>query len=335
MKRTYAILLGLAVAAVLVLAPAMAEARAGKGSSSGSRGSRTYQAAPATPTAPQAKPVERSVTPAPAVQPQQAARPAQPAPAPSAPAPAPMSPGRSFVSGLMGGLIGAGIAGMLFGGGFGGGLGTAGMLGGLLQIALLGGLVFLGVMLFRKMRAAQAPQPAMAGGGHLRERLDHVMGRDAPPASAGGGATAAAATPAAVVDDIGIGPNDYQAFEQSLAAIQAAWSNRDVEALRTLVTPEMLDLFAAQLNEDAAKGLSNRVEQVALEQGDLAEAWRENGAEYATVAMRWSALEYTLDPQGRIVEGSASERSQATEVWTFRRDPGASWVLSAIQQIEG
>ncbi|MBI4968049.1 MAG: Tim44 domain-containing protein [Rhodospirillales bacterium] len=331
MTRTYAILLGLAVAAVLVLAPALAEARAGKGSSSGSRGSRTYQAAPATPTAPQAKPVERSVTPAPAVQPQQAAKPAQAAPAPAAPAPAPMSPGRSFVSGLMGGLIGAGIAGMLFGGGFGGGLGMAGMLGGLLQIALLGGLVFLGVMLFRKMRGAQAPQPAMAGGGNLRERLDHMMGRDAPPASGGGGSASAA--PAAVVDEIGIGPNDYQAFEQSLAAVQAAWSNRDVETLRTLVTPEMHDLFTAQLNEDAAKGLSNRVEQVALEQGDLAEAWRENGAEFATVAMRWSALEYTLDPQDRIVEGSASERSQATEVWTFRRDPGASWVLSAIQQI--
>ena len=54
--------LGLIVCAVLALAPALAEAKAGGGASSGSRGSRTYQSAPSTPTAPQPKPVERSAT---------------------------------------------------------------------------------------------------------------------------------------------------------------------------------------------------------------------------------------------------------------------------------
>src|SRR5713101_9281284 len=110
------------IAAVIIVAPALAEARAGAGSSSGSRGSKTNQAPPPTQTAPTAKPVERSTTPQ------------QPAPNPSlaaAPA-APQSGGfmarHPFMSGLMGGILGAGLFGMMFGGGFGGAAGVLGMI---------------------------------------------------------------------------------------------------------------------------------------------------------------------------------------------------------------
>jgi predicted lipid-binding transport protein (Tim44 family) len=33
---------------------------------------------------------------------------------------------------------------------------------------------------------------------------------------------------------------------------------------------------------------------------------------------------------GRVVQGG--ERSQVTELWTFRRTGGGNWLLSAIQQ---
>ena len=142
-------------AAVIVLVPAMADARAGAGSSSGSRGSRTNQAPPPTQTAPTAKPVERSVTPqAPAQQPSMASLPAANA-----------RPGffarNPFLSGLMGGLVGAGLLGMLFGGGFGG---AAGMGGLLVQRLLIGGLGYLAVRLFRgwSARNAAAGPPAYA-----------------------------------------------------------------------------------------------------------------------------------------------------------------------------
>ena len=35
---------------------------------------------------------------------------------------------------------------------------------------------------------------------------------------------------------------------------------------------------------------------------------------------------------GRIVEGSDHQRTEATEVWTFLRSRGGKWILSAIQQ---
>ncbi|MDB5513559.1 MAG: hypothetical protein JWQ17_317, partial [Tardiphaga sp.] len=71
---------------------------------------------------------------------------------------------------------------------------------------------------------------------------------------------------------------------------------------------------------------------VKLLQGDLDEAWREGDTDYASVAMRFSLVDKTLERgTGRLVSGS-EKPIEATEVWTFVRPRGASWELSAIQQ---
>jgi predicted lipid-binding transport protein (Tim44 family) len=78
----------------------------------------------------------------------------------------------------------------------------------------------------------------------------------------------------------------------------------------------------------------NKVSDVKLRQGDLAEAWREDDADYATVAMRYGLTDQTFDrATGRIVEGSSAP-TEATELWTFRREPRGKWELSAIQQTQ-
>jgi len=315
------VLLGAAL--MLALAPALAEARAKAGGGSiGSRGARTYNTAPSTPTAPQAAPMERSMT-----QPQAAPRPAtQPAAQPAGvPAAQPGFFGRNpFMTGLMGGLLGAGIGGMLFGGGFfgGGALGGAGMLGLLLQLALIGGLIYFAMRLFR---GRQQPTPAMAGGPAYREAYNDTPRASDIPAGNGGGGFGAS-------DAVAINEADYQAFEQTLSDVQAAWSKGDLGQLKKLATPEMLSYFAEELAAQASQGVTNHVEAVKLEQGDLAEAWREGGTEYATVAMRWSMLDYTLRDDGSLTDGSKTERVEATEIWTFMRSGSGKWLLSAIQQ---
>src|SRR3546814_818368 len=110
-----------------------------------------------------------------------------------------------------------------------------------------------------------------------------------------------------------IGDADFEAFQQALSDIQYAWSKADLEALRSHVTPEMLGYFSRELSALASQGLTNHVEQVTLEQGDLAETWNEDGIDYATVAMRWSALDYTTDASGKVVEGSQTERGESLE----------------------
>jgi predicted lipid-binding transport protein (Tim44 family) len=127
-------------------------------------------------------------------------------------------------------------------------------------------------------------------------------------------------------------PADYEAFERLLGEIQAAWSNEDVARLHTLATPEMVSYFTKDLEANRATNDINKVSDVKLLQGDLAEAWREGDTDYASVAMRYSLVDKTLDrTNGRLVAGS-EQPEEVTEVWTFVRPRGASWELSASQQ---
>jgi predicted lipid-binding transport protein (Tim44 family) len=343
MMRTMSQVSKLAVAMLgiaILLAPALAEARAGGGSSMGSRGGRTFQSAPATPTAPASKPIERSVTP-----------PASPQKPITSPAVAPVNPmpgaqssffGRHpFVSGLMGGLVGAGIAGMLFGGGFGAGLGgMAGGLGLLLQLALIGGLIYFGLRLFRGRQ-----QSAFAGAGGERQG---EMRRIYEPANPGGGngadrtepsrlyepARAAGASAPAGDAAPDLTKQDFDEFERVLVAVEAGWTAGDLAALRRTVTPEMLSYFSEQLAANVSRGIENHVEDVKLVKGDLSEHWSEGAIDYATVAMRWSARDYSVEAaSGRVVEGKRDAATEATEIWTFMRTAGGRWLLSAIQQV--
>ena len=129
-----------------------------------------------------------------------------------------------------------------------------------------------------------------------------------------------------------IQPADYEAFERLLGEIQAAWSDEDVAKLHTLATPEMVSYFSKDLEENKARNNINKVSGTKLLQGDLAEAWREGETDYASVAMRFSMVDKTLErTSGRLVAGS-EQPVEVTEVWTFVRPRGQNWELSAIQQ---
>lgn len=322
-RRGAALFAAFAVVA-LALAPALAEARAGGRSSSGSRGSQTYTAPPSTQTAPGgAQQFQRTET--------SPTRPGTTTTAPAAaPRPATAATGgflsrNPMMAGLMGGLFAAGLFGLLTGHGlFGGMAGFMGFLGLMLQVALIGGLIFLVMRLVRGNRQpAMAGGPAGAMGGHARDMHDGA----ARPAFGGmGGGAAVARRP------IEIGAADYQAFERTLVEVQDAWSRQDLATLRRLSTAEMERYFAQDLEDLKARGWTNVARDVKLEAGDLSEAWQENGQDYATVAMRFSLVEVTTDAAGNVVEGNPTQRETATEIWTFTRRQGTPWVLSAIQQ---
>jgi predicted lipid-binding transport protein (Tim44 family) len=94
----------------------------------------------------------------------------------------------------------------------------------------------------------------------------------------------------------------------------------------------MVSYFNRDLEANRARNVVNRVSGTKLLQGDLAEAWREGDSDFASVAMRYSLVDTTLDrSSGRLVEGS-QQPEEVTEIWTFLRPRGANWELSAIQQ---
>jgi predicted lipid-binding transport protein (Tim44 family) len=301
------IVFGAALAAIVLIVGDL-NARPSSGGSFGSRGSRTLSSPSTTPTAPNAAaPIQRTAT-----------------------QPSTIGTGTGIgsglfnrpglVGGLFAGFLGAGLLGMLFGHGLFGGLGGfASVLGLIIQVALV---VIVGRLIWTWWQRRQGF--ATASGPALRD-----IGSDSRAnGAAAGGSSAFGNAGGKVV----IGKSDYDDFERLLTDVSLAYGEENIERLRTLATPEMAGYFSEQLAGNLSRGVVNKISGLKLLQGDLAEAWREGDAEYATVDMRYAINDTTVErAAGRVVEG-ADTPQEVTEVWTFVRMRGGAWVLSAIQQ---
>lgn len=307
--------LAIAMAVAMPLALAISSAVDARPSSGGSRGSRTFNAPAATPTAPNAaQPLNRTMT----------------QPGTKAPAAAPAAggffnrPGMGMLGGLAAGFLGAGLLGMMFGGGLFSGLGgLSSIIGLVLQIGLIYLVVRLAMSWWKRRNApAYANASAAPGPAPAQDQGPMANARSGFGFGLGGGSNDA---------PLEIKPDDYDAFERLLGDVQTAWSNEDIGKLHTLATPEMVSYFTEDLNANKERGVINKVSDVKLLQGDLAESWREGTTDYATVALRYGLIDKTIErASGKIVEGSDAPQ-EVTDVWTFVRRPGSQWELSAIQ----
>lgn len=318
-SRTWVVVVGLAVGVVVAGEVGDVWARAKGGGGGSSRGSRSYSAparpsSPASPTTPSSP--SRSL--------------GQPA--------APVSPARpSFFGGLMGGIAGfalGGLLGSMLFGGLGHGLGGFGGIG-MMDILLIGGGLALLFMFLRRRKAAQEPQPAYAGMGGYR-----APGEPMPAPTA-----TMTAAPVEVSDvdrglshiaqmDGGLNPDALVASARdTFFDVQAALMTRDLNRVRDKVTPELLVELQSQANELRAAGRTNRVERADIRRSEITEAWQESGRDYVTVYLAGSLIDYTVDDAtGAVVAGSATQRENLEEYWTFSRPVGPNpWRLSAIQ----
>lgn len=302
-------------------------ARAGRGGSMGSRGLRTYTAPPPTRTTPGgANPFTRSITPPP---PQFSREPQRPmTPPPAMGQRAPFSPIRShpFASGFLGGLLGAGLFGMLSGHGlFGGFSGIGSLFGILIQLVLIYFVIRWLYHMFSNRKTSTQPTQSSSP---LTQRPTGPFSGSSPTSNA-------FSPPPSAADgsSVTLLREDYIAFQQLLLNIQAAWSQQNLTALQRFATPEMVSYFNDQLTELSSQGARNVISDVRFEQGDLSEAWNEDGRQYATVSMKYSMIDVTTDSTGRVIEGSPDQRVAVTEIWTFvRATQGGYWLLAAIQQ---
>jgi predicted lipid-binding transport protein (Tim44 family) len=312
--------------ALLALAPVVADARTGASlssggssySSMGSRGSRTYT------TVPGAQTMQRSLTPSSG--PSGLSGPTAPVPPGYGAGPGYEPPSfaqrHPFVTGILGGIAGSWLGSVMFGHSSYayGGMGHAGgALGSFLVLLVLGGI---GWAVFRTLRHG------IPGFALMDRPAAYAMGGFAP---AGGGR---APQTSLILTD-----RDFNAFGEALNHVQLAWGNGDLARLQQFSTPEMLSYFSEQLANNQSQGLQNRVHHVVLLQGEPREAWSEGIIDYATVYLRWSAVDYTVRTNRRptdpdfVVEGDPQRPVEAAEVWTFRRSQGGRWLLSAIQQV--
>ena len=325
-------MLAIAMMATLTVVDLAEARRAGGGF--GSRGSRTFSPAPVTRTAPNnANSIDRTMTP----RPETTTKPGFNQPTAGQTRPGTQRPGGlfgGFGGSMLGGLMMGGLIGMMLGHGLGGGIGFLGML---LQVALIFGAVMLAMRFFgRRQQPAYSgsagPRPAT---GPLQREQSYGGPEQAKPSfkiPRIGGGSAVPKQADAETDEIGVSGDDLNRFEAMLKEVQAAYGAEDYAALRKLTTPEAMSYLAEELSDNATSGVRNEVRDVQLVQGDVAEAWHEEGRDYATVAMRYESIDVMRDRNtGRVVEGDPDNLTEAVELWTFVRRSGGEWQVSAIQ----
>ncbi len=307
-------------AAVLFLSMTVLEfeahARAGGGRSMGSSGSRSYSR-PASPYQ-QSGPAR-----------QQAA----PSPNPTSQQPA----GGGFMRSMAGGLAGGILGGMLFRGlGFGGMGGGMGGGIGIFEIILIAGIGYLIFRYINKKReessnssfsqpqysgsnTTQIPTPLNAG--YQESSLQH--------------------------NDLDAGLGHIRQFDNSFDEerfndlvmdnffkIQGAWMNRDLSPVSGLLTDEMRQIMQQDIDKLLRDKQVNRLENIAVRNVEVAEAWQESGQDYLNTLIYANLLDYTTDDTtGAVLSGSKSDPVKFEEYWTFTRPVGNNpWKLTAINQ---
>jgi predicted lipid-binding transport protein (Tim44 family) len=298
----------------------LAHARAGGGRSMGSRGfstgsgSRTYQGSTTRPMQPTQQPGMTQPTP---IQ-------------PSSP-----GMGRSFLSGLGGGLLGGMIGSMLFGGrasaavrggeGFG--------FGDFIIIFIILAIVFFVIKRFRARKAME-----MSSAGTAYAPSSYPYNKSAPDTyyepSSRDGEIAEGLLHISKMDPTFKEITFKEAAEDSFFKIQSAWTTRDLSNIRSLLTPQMLNTFQDEVNRYIANKQFNRLENIAIRQVNIVDAVQDQGEEYITVKFLASLLDYVVDETtGQTVSGSMSDPVKFLEYWTFTRKIGQrNWVLAGITQ---
>ncbi len=295
MKRTLATIILVALALSPVLYVTDAWARAGGGSSSGSRGSRSYSSPSPPPSS-------------------SLASPSQPT-SPGLQQPAPTRPGWG---GMMGGMLGGLLLGGLLGGlffGHGGGIG-------MLEILIIGGLAWFaptpggGTATPSGGTATPAggiaTMEAPAGPSDLERGLVHIRQMDP-----------------------GFDPRVFsETASDVFFKVQGAWTARSMAGVSSLLMPEMSGTLQRDCDRLKAEHKVNRLENIAVRVAEVTEAWQESGQDFVTVHFLASLLDYTTDESGaQVLEGSRTEPVKFEEYWTFTRPVGpAAFRLSAIQQ---
>jgi predicted lipid-binding transport protein (Tim44 family) len=317
--------------------PLEALARGGRGmsggSSMGSKGSRS--STPVRPYAPPSATTPKPTTPGPGTM--------RPTPSPLATSPTASPTGgfwRNVGGGMLGGLAGGMLASWLFSGSSSAqaktGSGSEGYKGpGLMDILILAGIGFLIYYLIRRRRENQvatqeAYQTSAAGVNVQPPYYDQ-----APPVQSEG------------ERDLEKGLSHIQQLDplfnedrfrdqvmDNFFKIQGAWSDRDMSSVKHLLTEEMYRI----LQEDAAKmradGMINKLENIAVREVNLTEAWQESGQDFITVRIYANMLDYSVEEKnGEVVSGSKSDPVKFEEYWTLNRAVGNNpWQLTAINQ---
>jgi predicted lipid-binding transport protein (Tim44 family) len=245
----------------------------------------------------------------------------------------PQPAGGGFFRSMAGGMVGGMLGGMLFrsmgfgGGGMGGGMGGSGI--GLFEILLLAGI---GYLIYRFIKRKREDEGYAQGSYQQSYTLPSQSYAQLSPPE-----TADVDTGLARIRqmDPSFDENRFNDGVMDLFfKIQGGWMNRDLASVAGIMTDEMRRIMQADIDQLLQEKRVNRLENIAVRNVEIVEAWQETGQDFITALIYANLLDYTTDDTtGQVVTGSKTDPVKFEEYWTFTRPVGNNaWRLSAINQ---
>jgi predicted lipid-binding transport protein (Tim44 family) len=236
-----------------------------------------------------------------------------------------------FMRGIGTAILGGFLGSMLFSGLAHAGIGGFGGSGfGMIEILLVAGL---GYFLYRKFRRSAVA----TGYGPMQYQDTQPYVQSAPEP-----APVQQAPSFVQIDyrsltmmDRSFNPEQFlKTAQDTFFKVQGAWNKQDTATLNALCGSELMKTWEQEINELRARGQQNKMENIALRESEITEAWTESGEDFITVRIKANLLDYTVnDKTGAVISGSNSEAVEFEEYWTFRRPVGPNpWKLGAVQQ---
>jgi predicted lipid-binding transport protein (Tim44 family) len=123
------------------------------------------------------------------------------------------------------------------------------------------------------------------------------------------------------------------AFELIVSAFAAG----DEDALKPLLSPEVLSNFTTSLHERQAAGQRLETKLEALTSTEIVEAYMAGRTAHVTVKFVSEQISATYDADGAVIDGDPGAVTEVTDFWTFARDTGDSdpnWSLVATGAVD-
>lgn len=224
-----------------------------------------------------------------------------------------VSPKTSFLNSswfkwLIGGMIFGALLSFLLGHGFNFGM------PGLLEILLIAGV---GYILFRMLKKPQ-PQPeyttqTATGSQPYMYSSEQISGTSTLPA---------------INEELIL-----NLAKNAFIDIQKAWSEGDLSKVKNFMTDRMYNYLESQLKELKERGLRNVVGNINIEEIDVVHVEEERDQKVVIVRITASAVDYTVDRGGNVVEGDPVNPVRFSEYWAFV-GKALNWRLDDIRQID-
>lgn len=234
--------------------------------------------------------------------------------------------GGGLLRGLGAGLAGGFLGSMLFRGmGYGStGWGDGGGIG-LLEIIIIGGIGFMIYRMYKRRKEGEGGSGGMfssEGGGFFGNNSGNSYNQE--------DGLAGIKMSDSSFDETRFKDNVMDIFFK----IQAAWMNRDLSPVKALLTDDIRNFFQEDIDSMLKSKKINKLENIAVRNVDITDAWQENGQDFITTLIYANILDYTVDEQSSsVISGSKTEPTKFEEYWTFTRPTrSGQWMLSGINQ---